>query len=181
MQKLDERHDARVREETLRDRRAAINAVDFLRELSEQGRDTLAHEGRRLLFAPNEFIIEEGHTGRTFYIVRRGEVAVYEGRDEVARLGAGTFFGEMALLTGEARNATVRSVTEAEVFELNEDVFARVIKAEPRVVERIGAIVGERQAQITARRQGLSRPSLDDMKGQSNQVLGAIKRMFGMV
>jgi small-conductance mechanosensitive channel/CRP-like cAMP-binding protein len=180
MHKLDEQHDARMREQTLRDRRAAIDSVDFLREVSEQGRDTLAQEGRRLLFAPNEFILEEGHKGRTFYIVRSGEVAVYENNEELTRLGPGTFFGEMALLTGEARNATVMSVTEAEVFEIGEAAFARVIKAEPRVVERIGTIVGERQAQFAARRQGVSRPSIADMEGRSGEVLAAIKNMFGL-
>lgn len=178
--KLDERYEARALAEKIKDRRAAVDSVDFLRELSEEARDTLAREGRRLLFAPQEIILEAGHTGRTFYIVRHGEVSVRESDVELARLGPGDFFGEMALLTGEPRSATIVSVGEVEVFEIDELLFSRVLRAEPRVAERIGEVVGRRRAQIEARQAGAARATLDDVKGHTNRILESIRSLFGL-
>jgi small-conductance mechanosensitive channel len=179
MHKVNERYEARALDEKIRDRRAAVECVDFMRELSESSREVLAREGRRLLFAPDEVILEAGHTGRAFYIVRRGEVLVLDGDVELARLGKGEFFGEMALLTGQPRRATVRAVGEVEVFEIDESLFARVLRAEPKVAERIGAVVGARQAKMEARRTG-DRPSVEDVHSRAGEILSGIKRLFGL-
>ncbi len=178
--KIDERYDARVLAEKIRDRRAAVEAVDFLCELSAESRDVLAAQGRRLLFAPGEIILEEGQSGRTFYIIRRGAVSVSEDGHEFATLGPGDFFGEMALLTGTARTATIRSTVETEVFEIDDALFSQVLKAEPRVAERIGEIVGQRQAQVEARKLGGPRPSMADVRGHSNEIFQGIKKLFGL-
>jgi len=177
--KVNARSAARALDEKLRDRRAAVECVDFMQALSEASRDVLAREGRRMLFAPGEVILEAGHTGRTFYIVRRGQVAVLDGDVELARLGVGEFFGEMALLTGLPRQATVRSLTETEVFEIDEALFARVLRAEPKVAEKIGEVVGARRVQMEARQSG-NRPSIEDVRGRSSEILSGIKRLFGL-
>ena len=70
-----------------------------------------------------ETVIRQGERGDSLYLIARGVVAVLiavDGKpsERVASLHAGEFFGEMALLTAERRNATVRAVTDCQVYEL---------------------------------------------------------------
>jgi len=90
----------------------ALRRVDFLRALPEEARHQLAEATVQRLYAPGEQIIEEGGVGAELFIVRRGAVAVEVGptRRQVARLGPGQFFGEMALMTGAERSASIRAI-----------------------------------------------------------------------
>ena len=93
------------------DRRAAIDAVDFLKPLSEAAKDSLARRGHRRLFAPGETVIRQGETERDFYVVRRGRVEIRVDDRKLTQLGPGEFFGEMAMLTGSARHAAAMAAS----------------------------------------------------------------------
>jgi small-conductance mechanosensitive channel/CRP-like cAMP-binding protein len=161
------------------DRHAAIDGVDFLKPLSPAARDTLAHGGHRRLFAPGETILREGDGSREFYIVRRGRVAIRTGDRQLGELGSGEFFGEMAMLTGSARHATVTALEETEVFEVGETLFKEVLKSEPHIAEAISRIVGERQAELEARHSNT--PATPQQRvGMGEQILSKIKELFGL-
>jgi CRP-like cAMP-binding protein len=93
--------------------------------------------------------------------VSRGEavVTLANADGEVVRLGEGGFFGEMSLLTGEPRTATVTAVTDCELLEIGADAFRGVVLADPVVVELVTAAVAERRADLelhrTTRGQGV--------------------------
>jgi small-conductance mechanosensitive channel/CRP-like cAMP-binding protein len=178
VREVNEKTMANQRAETLKDRRAALDNVDFLDPLSEAAKESLAEHGRRRLFAPGETIIRQGDRGRAFYIVRRGRVAVRADGAQLAELGRGEFFGELALLTGSERHASVVAVDESEVFEIDENDFESVLRGEPRVAEEIAQIVGGRQAELEARRSGTHHPSVHDVKGWSGDILDKIRKLF---
>ncbi len=165
--------------EVLRDRRAAIEAVDFLGALPEEAKDDLARRGHRKLFAPRETILRSGDKGREFYIVRRGEVVVRVGEHEVARLGPGEFFGELALLTGKERHGTVVAIEETEVFEVDEKMFRDVLQSDPRIAEKISDIVGKRQAELQGQVSGQP-ASQTTSQSTSNEILSKIRSLFGL-
>ena len=71
---------------------------------------------------------------------------------EVARLTTGAFFGEMSLLTGDRRSATVTAVTDCELLEIGVDAFRRVVLSDAASVERIAAAVGSRRAELERHR-----------------------------
>ena len=178
---MDEAALANKSAEGVKDRRAAIDAVDFLRALSDDARDTLARRGHRKLFAPGETIIRAGETGREFYIIRRGTVAiVVADGHEVAKLKSGDFFGELALLTGTARHASVVAKEETEVLEVDEAMFKDVLHSEPTIAEAIARIVGERQAELEARRSGAGAPSTKTKEGASGEILRKIRTLFAL-
>ena len=88
------------------------------------------------------------------FVVARGEMVVTlePSSREVARLGPGDVFGEMSLLTGAPRTASVNEVTESEVLEITADAFRQFVRANPTAVEQIGGAVTARAATLEEHR-----------------------------
>jgi len=83
----------------------------------------LADRARLRVFAPGETAVRQGEPGASLYFVLQGTMVVDVDGEAVAELGQGRMFGEMSLLTGAARSATVRAVSEARLAEvLKEDL-----------------------------------------------------------
>src|SRR5690348_14976166 len=80
-------------------------------------------------------LIAEGRVGREFFVIADGQVAVERGGREVARLGAGDFVGEVALMGDGPRNATVRALTDVRVLVQNRREFASLLDAIPSIRE----------------------------------------------
>jgi CRP-like cAMP-binding protein len=78
-------------------------------------------------FAAGEQIVKQGDEGDAFYVISSGQVDVIQNRRRVGRLSAGSYFGEIALLTDEVRTATVRAATPVKVLELERRAFDRVL------------------------------------------------------
>ncbi|HJR19112.1 MAG TPA: cyclic nucleotide-binding domain-containing protein [Actinomycetota bacterium] len=78
-------------------------------------------------FRAGERIVKQGEEGDTFYVISSGQVDVIENRRKTNRLGAGDYFGEIALLTDEPRTATIRAATPVRVLELERKAFDRVL------------------------------------------------------
>jgi putative ABC transport system ATP-binding protein len=86
--------------------------------------------------SPGSMIVRQGDQGDTFYIIREGQVDVAQegggARQVIATLGPGEHFGEMALISGEPRNASVIAQSKVELYTLRSDVFRAVIdRSEP--------------------------------------------------
>jgi CRP-like cAMP-binding protein/Zn-dependent protease len=77
--------------------------------------------------SPGEAIITQGEPGDAFYVIGSGQADVVRDGEVVASLGAGAYFGEVALLTDEPRNATVVAHTPSRVFRLDREGFGEVI------------------------------------------------------
>ncbi len=82
-------------------------------------------------------LLVEGQAGDTLLVLASGHVRVEKGGTQLARLGPGMVFGEMALLTGAPRSATVIADGEAEVFELARKDVEALAKSKPRVAEEL--------------------------------------------
>lgn len=97
-----------------------------------------------------ETVIAEGGRGTSLFLVARGVVAVIRdgpaGGRRLASLHPGDFFGESALLTGTPRNATVRAVTDGQLFELSREAVDRVAALCPAVRLALQAAHRKRQA-----------------------------------
>ncbi len=90
-----------------------LRPIDLFKALTPQQLTDVAEHVKKRHFAAGETIVREGEPGEEFFVISDGEVEVIRADHEVARLGPGDFFGEVALISGEPRNATV--VTEGEV------------------------------------------------------------------
>ena len=80
-------------------------------------------------FVAGDVVIRQGEAGEEFFLISDGTVEVMREGHEVATLGAGDFFGEGALITGEPRNATVVANDNLETYVLGEADFRAAIEA----------------------------------------------------
>lgn len=176
--------DLRGAQRRIDDRAAALRAVDVLRPLSNAATVELASAAATRLYAPGETIIRQGEEGSELFIVLRGEVAVRhrandDDTQEVTRLGPGKFFGEMSLMTGERRSATIRAVTESELLIVDQRTFKPILSASPEVATAISELLARRATELDERIQTASeRPTRHDEK--SGLILRRIKEFFSL-
>lgn len=93
-------------------------------------------------FGPGETIIQEGDPGRSFFVIVEGKVRVFkklaDGQDlQLAELGEGAFFGEMALLSGAARTAHVAALEDTELLEVTDVVLHEIVEKHPSVASSL--------------------------------------------
>lgn len=112
-------------------------------------------------YMPGQVIVREGDPGDCAYFIRAGEVEIIrlvETREAVvARLGEGQFFGEMALLTDQPRNATVRAVAPTELALLGKQNFLSLLSVLPATERDILQTVQRRAMASRPRGDGTSR------------------------
>jgi CRP-like cAMP-binding protein len=126
--------------------------------LTEAERTQVLSIAKPVLFAAGESVVREGDAGRSLFAIVKGEasVAVAGAQREVARLHAGDVFGEMSLLTGAPRNATVTAVTDCELLEIDAEGFRTVVLANPGMVETITSVTASRQSELDRHREASS-------------------------
>jgi small-conductance mechanosensitive channel/CRP-like cAMP-binding protein len=134
---------------------SVLGALELMQSLPEDARALLIERATLRRHGPGEVVVRKGDPSRAMFIVERGRLAVEVPRDpdgvsEVAQLAAGEYFGEMGLLTGEVRSATVRTKTVCDLVVIEQDAFHEVLAAHPEVVERMGGLLASRQAGLEA-------------------------------
>lgn len=138
---------------------AVLMAERYIEELKhaerafpEVPRDVVARatEGMRVLtFAPGHVVIREGDPPDAFYVIVRGEAIVMQ-RDEdgaervVNTLKDGQFFGELGMLRGEPRNATVRARTSIELIAIDRSAFRMLVESSQATADEIARIAAQR-------------------------------------
>ncbi|HEX5502355.1 MAG TPA: cyclic nucleotide-binding and patatin-like phospholipase domain-containing protein, partial [Thermomicrobiales bacterium] len=114
----------------------------------------LAEIERRLRprrFAAREALCREGDPGDSLFVIQGGVARVLVGGAAVARLRRGDVVGEMALVTGEPRSATVVAATPVDALELGREAFAALLARHPAVLANLTAILSRRLARANAR------------------------------
>jgi ABC-type multidrug transport system ATPase subunit len=131
-----------------------LRSIPLFAAVSDQALDALA--GRLALerHAPGEDIVRQGDPGDRMYIIKRGQVDVLVGAEGAERkvntLGEGDYFGEMALLAGEPRSATVRAATPTELFGLGQEDFTELVESQPDVRAALDATLASRREALRA-------------------------------
>src|SRR5213083_2084487 len=117
--------------------------------LSDSQIDNLVKEARLNYFGRGERVIQEGAEGASMFVLVRGAARVWVSKNgssiPVATLSAGDCFGEMSLLTGESRTATVQAESDCYVLEIGKPVMADVIRDSPDCLERLSELLARRK------------------------------------
>ncbi len=169
VQHVKELEAPKTNEEQAQERLRMMRSVDFLGALPTSALEYLANSSRSCLYDAGEDIVRQGEQGFDLFIVRSGSATVLFQGDgqtmEVARIGAGGVFGEMSLVTGEGRTATVRANSACEVLVIGHQAFGTVLERNPELATRVSEVLASRQAEIeqvqtASQRQEESRESL---------------------
>jgi len=131
---------------------AQIATVPIFAALGPEVHSALAAAAREQLFARDEIIVKEGEPGGSMFLVTDGTVVISVGPDrrEVAVTESGGYFGEMSLLTGDARSATVTARRDTTLLEISSDAFGAHVRSQPSVLDALAAAAAARRAGLDA-------------------------------
>lgn len=176
---LNEDRAQRKQDEEYARRVDALSRVDVFRALDAEKIDRLARRMRHVVFGPDEVILRQGDPGDSLYVVRGGKVAVQVGvlgaYKEVATLSEGQFFGEMSLMTGESRSATVVAKTDVECYIVDKEAFQEILEEKPELAGIISDILSKRQVLLGAEAKAVVAPAVE-----KNQLMTKIAAFFGI-
>ena len=160
--------------------------VSLFRVLTQAERDGLASTMTLRHFSAGDLIIRHGDAGRSMFILVEGVLEVMvpakdsDSTVKVGRVRPGEFFGEMSLLTGLPRSATVIAAASAVVFEISKDNIKPLLDSRPEIAETISTVAAERQV-ATANPTVEDAASQDsDVKTVAGRILEGIRRFFGL-
>ncbi len=163
----------------------ALSSIELFGHLDDAERRALAHTARRTPFGRAEVITRQGAKANWLYVLSKGDVevrvATAEGDKRVAVLKAPSFFGEMALMTGQPREATVVALAEVECLRIDKADFQGILQRRPAIAERISEILAARRVELDAARGGLDPEAHSQRLSHENvRILRGIKDFFGL-
>jgi CRP-like cAMP-binding protein len=112
-----------------------------LEEIAKLADEIDLPEGREL--------IKEGDTGREFFVLIEGTADVQRGGKKVASIGAGDFFGEIALIAKTPRNATITTTSPVRALVITDRAFRQLLDHSPRIAVGVLNALAERLAPTT--------------------------------
>jgi CRP-like cAMP-binding protein len=130
---------------------AALEQVPLLAEVSNRDRKRLAQSMKERMFPPGKQVVVEGRNGVGFFIIVEGSAAVSVGNEVITVLGPGDYFGEMALIQGGERTATITADSELRCLSLTAWDFKRFVAEHPSVAWALLQALAQRLREATAR------------------------------
>ena len=129
---------------------ALLGGLDLFKPLDLDTRYALSKASREHLFAAGEAIVRQDAEGDSMFVLLEGQarVVLEPSGQEVAVIPAGGFFGEMSMLTGDRRTATVRAVKDLRVLEITAKDFGALAAAHPGLLDHISTIMSTRRVEL---------------------------------
>ena len=155
-----------------------LGRTEILGSLAPAELERLAGVVHRRVYGPGEDVVRQGDEGSSLFVVRQGRLTVHIGDAQVGQLSEGDIFGEMSLLTGERRKATVTAAGEVHLVEIAKEHLEPVLRAGPELVERLSAKLARREeANVEARRRSeQGRPG----EGRKDLFRQRLRAFFGL-
>jgi CRP-like cAMP-binding protein len=132
----------------------AKNAADVLKEvplfagLSNAELKRIAKEAREATYSPGQDIVSEGQAGGPFFCITEGLANLVLDGKKMSDLAGGSYFGEMALLEGGKRTATVRAETHVKVLAITSWNFLAILEENWEITRKILAELSRRVREL---------------------------------
>jgi len=121
-----------------------LKGVDTFKSLTPAELSNIAEKVTRRHYDAGDVVIREGDEGDELFLISEGEVEVERRGHEVARLGPAEFFGELALISGEPRNATVVATTPLDTYVLGKEEFRAAVEQSASFREQLRRVYFQR-------------------------------------
>lgn len=160
-----------------------IGNVDFLSPLSDDESEALAEQVNLYTAFKDEIIIRQGDPGDSCFIIQKGLAEVLldmpSGESIVGTLGKGQVFGEMSLMTGDRRTATVRAATDMEVILVDKESFSHILAANPDITAKISEILARRHLELEQKTKEQAEPiQQESIDSRTSQMIASIRHFF---
>ncbi len=149
---------------------SCLKSTELFKDLSDEEIAALASRMKERIYPPNTAIVREGSSGDSMFIMKEGRVEIKKREPSlgvdltIATLNGSACFGEMALLTGKPRSATVLTTTATEVFVLEKSDFEEILtRKHPSISMSLNRILAERIEEMNVQR-GLGFVALSKLK-----------------
>jgi CRP-like cAMP-binding protein len=167
-------------EASIHRRAGSLRRIGMLQVLTQAQIERLAAESVERVYAAGEPVIRQGDPGASLFVIMSGRVEVTaqpEGAPSVrlAVLEAGDYFGEMSLMTGAPRSATVAAAVETALLEVSKEAFRHILAAQPDLVERLAAALQVRQSE---RAQAIA--AVEQTSSESQDIFRSIREFFAI-
>jgi small-conductance mechanosensitive channel len=175
----------RQRSEEMQHRVDALSNVGLFDPLTPDEKRELAAGLIDAPFVKGEAVTRQGAEAHWLYIIRQGEANVRVTVDginqDVASLGAGDYFGEMGMMTGEPRTATVIAKTDVKCYRLGKDVFQAVLQRRPELMEGLSKTLARRRIELDSVREEVSEGALRErLQKAEGAFLRRIRKFFAL-
>jgi CRP-like cAMP-binding protein len=179
----DQAHAESVRRRELTRRLEALATVPPFAKLAEETRADIAERLQYAPFARGDVITKQGNKAHWLYILAYGEAeVVYEppqgAPSVIGTVHAGEFFGEMALISGEARTATVVAKTDVECYRLDRASFQELLLGRAEISEEIKRVMGGRRGDLERVREAFA--DAPPVAEAEVRMMSRIRRFLGM-
>jgi CRP/FNR family cyclic AMP-dependent transcriptional regulator len=114
-----------------------LRSVPIFEGLSQKELQAVMRSAKQVEYAPDRDIVKEGSSGVGFHLILEGQARVLVGGRTRAKLGPGDFFGEMSLIDGGPRSATVRADTGVRTLSLASWEFTPLLDANPSIARKL--------------------------------------------
>jgi small-conductance mechanosensitive channel/CRP-like cAMP-binding protein len=168
-------------------RAGVLEHLPLFASLTESERRVLAAELTDAPFLAGDIISREGEVSDYMFVLASGSVAVYRGAEAdrarrlLTELHAPDYFGEMGLLTGQARSATVIAQNDVRCYRLDRQGFDAILRARPALAQALSETVAQRQAANDATLKALSDEArARQANGRAAELVRRIQTFFGL-
>jgi len=182
----DPDHRERKVQRELQHRVNALEQIEMFAQLLPEDRQQLAEAMRPAPFGRGEIVTRQDSAAHWLYVLSKGECEVRVrneagGEKLVARIGAPNVFGEMGVMTGERRTASVIAATEVECYRIDKDVFKSVLRNRPEMAEIMSHLMAKRRIELESVREGLDAEARRRrVKEEKTEIFSSIQTFFGL-
>ena len=114
-----------------------LSRTPFFEGFAKKDLTAIARHAETIDIEPGMALVREGQTGREFFVIAQGTATIQRGGRKIAKLGPGDAFGELSLLVGAKRNATVRADTRMTVVVLGQREFLGTLQDSPQLAFKL--------------------------------------------
>ncbi|MDP2963415.1 MAG: mechanosensitive ion channel family protein [Sulfurimicrobium sp.] len=161
-----------------------LRKMDLFHSFSDEELNTVAARLRYAPFVTGDIMTKQGAVAHWLYILTEGEAEVVlesgSGNKTLSTIHAGSFFGEMGMMTGAPRSTTVIAKTDVECYRLDKEAFESIIQSRPSIAEEISRILVARQTELHSAQDGIAAAQHSRSQVHS-EILNRIKDFFGLL
>jgi small-conductance mechanosensitive channel/CRP-like cAMP-binding protein len=166
--------------------RDGLVQIELFKSLSEEELDQLARAVKVAPFAAGEVVTRQDAKAHWLYVLTNGQVEIRVNlpdgsNNRVHTLTAPDFFGEMALITGGRREASVIALSDCECLRVDRSAFGALLERRPEIAREVAEVLAQRRVALDAAREHLDAESRNmRVEGERSRILTAVQDFFGL-